>query len=454
MAQDYNQNYYGPNFDMGLPIYPPHGQIIRCTGTSVATGVYSSFVQQSTHAPGLRDREPCYLYDANGVGLVAGYYYCRLIDSYTAGGNTYPLFAGTLIGTSSTPGPPGPAGTGGIAYARVVTQSAAGTITNGGQAYTATATILTATSNAALAALDGVTLAAGDNLLFLLEGTAHVDYGLYTVTRLGNGLTPWILTRPGNYTTSVTGTANNGVGLVRLAVTSTLSMLTGQMVTVSGVTGTTEANGSWVITVIDATHIDLVGSAFVNAWISGGTVAYAVGGGTTPVAGQEVYISTEGNVNFNTVWQLATQNTITNGSTAQLWARTWPEVNWFQITSLVQVGGRYPANLYDKNLVILSGGKQLIQVVDHPPLIDGITYLIPFAPVVYQFYMGTRAYDIFYNGSWIAVYEFADNNIPFTTYTAGPIVTAVSYNGTTCTLTVTTKTLNAVLPTGSSINLL
>jgi hypothetical protein len=40
---------------------------------------------------------------------------------------------------------------------------------------------------------------------------------------------------------------------------------------VSGVTGTVEANGAWTITVIDATHIELQGSVFAVAYVSGGT---------------------------------------------------------------------------------------------------------------------------------------------------------------------------------------
>lgn len=76
-----------------------------------------------------------------------------------------------------------------------------------------------------------------------------------------------------NFSTNVTGTANNGSGLVRLTVATTAEQVTGNTVLVAGVGGTTEANGTWVITVIDATHIDLQGSAFAHAYVSGGTVA-------------------------------------------------------------------------------------------------------------------------------------------------------------------------------------
>lgn len=77
-----------------------------------------------------------------------------------------------------------------------------------------------------------------------------------------------------NFAGTVSGAANNGGGLVRLTVNSTTDLATGYPLTVSGVTGTTEANGSnWTITVVDATHIDLQGSVFVNAYVSGGVLS-------------------------------------------------------------------------------------------------------------------------------------------------------------------------------------
>jgi len=70
----------------------------------------------------------------------------------------------------------------------------------------------------------------------------------------------------------VSGAADNGSGLIRLTVSSTADMTTGDYRAVAEVTGTTEANGNWLITVIDATHIDLQGSTFSNAYVSGGYV--------------------------------------------------------------------------------------------------------------------------------------------------------------------------------------
>lgn len=68
---------------------------------------------------------------------------------------------------------------------------------------------------------------------------------------------------------SVTGTANLG-GVIKVTVT-THGLSTGATVFLAGVGGTVEANGAWVITVVDANHFTLDGSVFTNAWTSGGT---------------------------------------------------------------------------------------------------------------------------------------------------------------------------------------
>ena len=71
---------------------------------------------------------------------------------------------------------------------------------------------------------------------------------------------------------TITGAANNGAGLIRITVASTSSLATGNIRTITQVAGTTEANATWTITVIDATHFDLQGSTFTNAYASGGIV--------------------------------------------------------------------------------------------------------------------------------------------------------------------------------------
>lgn len=89
-----------------------------------------------------------------------------------------------------------------------------------------------------------------------------------------NGMT-WFLSCPGLVTGGVAGAADNGSGLVRIQVASTTNLSTGQRMSIAGVVGTTEANGQWLITVIDGTHFDLQGSTFANAYVSGGTITLA-----------------------------------------------------------------------------------------------------------------------------------------------------------------------------------
>lgn len=74
---------------------------------------------------------------------------------------------------------------------------------------------------------------------------------------------------------TITGAAS-AASLIRLVVASTSAFTTGQKKIVAGVVGTTEANGRWTITVVDSTHIDLQGSVFVNAYVSGGTIGGGV----------------------------------------------------------------------------------------------------------------------------------------------------------------------------------
>lgn len=83
----------------------------------------------------------------------------------------------------------------------------------------------------------------------------------------------------------ISNAANNGAGLIRLTVKTTSGMITGQQVTVADIVGTTEANGNWTITVISLTEVDLVGSAFVNAYTSGG---YVVNNPALPYGATEI----------------------------------------------------------------------------------------------------------------------------------------------------------------------
>lgn len=81
---------------------------------------------------------------------------------------------------------------------------------------------------------------------------------------------------------TITGAANNGSGAIRLTLSAlsnanfslgSVGAESQNFIRVYGITGgTTEANGTWDYTIIDATHIDLIGSTFVNAYVSGGKI--------------------------------------------------------------------------------------------------------------------------------------------------------------------------------------
>jgi len=69
--------------------------------------------------------------------------------------------------------------------------------------------------------------------------------------------------------TVITNAVANVDGLIRITSTGH-GLVTGNYVAITNVTGTTEANGFWDILVRDANTFDLVGSTFVNAYVSGG----------------------------------------------------------------------------------------------------------------------------------------------------------------------------------------
>lgn len=85
-----------------------------------------------------------------------------------------------------------------------------------------------------------------------------------------------VLGTPSLAAKTITGAANNGSGLIRLTMADTTGLTTGIIKTVSGVVGTVEANGTWTLTVINSTTVDLQGSTFANNYISGGTLGGAV----------------------------------------------------------------------------------------------------------------------------------------------------------------------------------
>jgi len=109
-------------------------------------------------------------------------------------------------------------------------------------------------------------------------GTAKsISFGTakYTVAGVeGRGL----LART-NTTKTVTGSSNNG-GLIRLTVTAH-GLTTNNKVFNKGILGTTNANGLWIVTVVDVNTIELQGSVFNSAWVAGGTQTCRTGYGWT-----------------------------------------------------------------------------------------------------------------------------------------------------------------------------
>ena len=99
---------------------------------------------------------------------------------------------------------------------------------------------------------------------------------------------------------TVAGAATSS-GLINIQTSTSHGLQTGQDVFIYNVAGTTEANGFWVITKVDATHFTLNGSTFTNAYTSGGTIFVGpaefswmgLGTGTTAAAVGDTDLQTE-----------------------------------------------------------------------------------------------------------------------------------------------------------------
>lgn len=71
---------------------------------------------------------------------------------------------------------------------------------------------------------------------------------------------------------AISSIVDNGSGAVRLKTASPHSLVSGDQVTIQGVTGSVAVNTLWTVTVVDATHIDLNGSTFQATYGGGGAV--------------------------------------------------------------------------------------------------------------------------------------------------------------------------------------
>lgn len=101
-----------------------------------------------------------------------------------------------------------------------------------------------------------------------LSDIAFTDGPYDAVNTTTTTLTPTAATN--GTPTNVTATANSA-GLIKITAVGH-GLVTGDKARVKNVGGTTEANGWWSVTRIDADNVTLDGSTFANAWTSGGTI--------------------------------------------------------------------------------------------------------------------------------------------------------------------------------------
>ena len=74
---------------------------------------------------------------------------------------------------------------------------------------------------------------------------------------------------------TITNAVDNGSGLIRITATAH-GYSDADSVYIASVVGTTEANGTWTIDLIDANTFDLRNSTFTNAYVSGGVASPAI----------------------------------------------------------------------------------------------------------------------------------------------------------------------------------
>lgn len=82
----------------------------------------------------------------------------------------------------------------------------------------------------------------------------------------------------------ITGVANNGSGAVRLTLAAnSRTFHANERIFIISVNGLPSLNKDWIVTPIDSTHIDLVGSTYAAGYIDGGIVIAAVIGNGTSI---------------------------------------------------------------------------------------------------------------------------------------------------------------------------
>ena len=71
------------------------------------------------------------------------------------------------------------------------------------------------------------------------------------------------------WSSTISGMANNGAGLIRVTFSAAHGLTTGQRIAIKLVSGVPNANGNWYVTVIDTTNVDLQSSTFAGTFSDG-----------------------------------------------------------------------------------------------------------------------------------------------------------------------------------------
>jgi hypothetical protein len=179
------------------------------------------------------------------------------------------------------------------------------------------------------------------SILDVSNAGGHASITLLSAAAAGNGAVQYIR-KADAVNLAITGAADNGSTLIRLTMADTSKLATNQVYTVEGVTGTIEANGTWAITVIDATHIDLQGSVFANAYVSGGAlknsrVIVLDSNGTTNLAWLSAQDDIVGFLSNGTSWKCILANIV---PMAQWWSAngTWTKAPLAKRAKIFGVG--------------------------------------------------------------------------------------------------------------------
>jgi len=120
---------------------------------------------------------------------------------------------------------------------------------------------------------DGDTINVGDTIV--REGDAQqnpLNQATYQMI-LANATAPTAANMVVDYNTlaggAITSAAADNTGQIVITTSASHGLFTGAAITISGVQGTTNANGNWVVTVLSANTFSLNGSTFNLAYVSG-----------------------------------------------------------------------------------------------------------------------------------------------------------------------------------------